>query len=1036
MTMTTTGIRPNGARSSGRALLAVLALALLAALQLGASAFAAPIRTSAFAETATAPTIVKQPVSKTVSEGKSVTFEANASGSPTPSEQWEVSSDGGASWSPIAGATTIKYTIASASSSENGHKFRATFKNVAGEATTTVATLTVNSPATVTRQPVSVTVEEGQNASFEASASGFPAPTVQWQSSTNGGSTWTNVSGATAATLTIVGASTALSGHQYRAVFTNSLAKATTEAATLTVQKAPAVTRQPASVTVDVGQSASFEASASGFPAPTAQWEVSTDGGASWSAIEGASATKYTIAAVSFSESGYELRATFTNAAGVVRTNAAILTVESPPVVTADPLSSTVMVGEPVVFEASASGSPAPTVQWEASTDGGTTWTALAGATSEMLTIAEAKLSESGSKFRATFTNAAGKATSNAATLTVATTKYSAVAWGQNTLRQLGDGSSEALSAVPVPVSGLTFVTAIAAGGQHSLALLANGTVMAWGSNQNGQLGDGSELTPSVPVAVSGLTGVQAIAAGARHSLALLANGTVMAWGGNEEGQLGTGNTIESQTPVAVKALTGVRAIAAGGNDSYALLSNGTVMAWGGNEDGELGDGSAKLISNVPVAVKSLSGVKAIAAGSDFALALLSGGTVDAWGSNQFGQLANSGVEEASHLPVAAGGLAGVGSIAAGAQHALALLGSGRVLAWGEDSDGQLGNGAFKLRQETPVEVSELAGVTAISAGGWDSAALLSSGTVMAWGLDNWGQLGHGATGSPSAVPVSVEGVRKVAAIAAGGAHMVAYGEPIPIVTGLSPNQGATAGGTSVTISGDNFEAESTVRFGTVAATNVTVNSSTSITATAPAGSGTVNVTVTTPSGTSPAIAADRFTYVPPPQIAKLAPKTGSAGGGTAVTITGVNFLGVTAVKFGTLTASSFTVNSSTSITAVTPPETSAAVQVSVTTAFGTTPATTSDVYKFAPLIASLTPNAGPTAGGVSVTVTGAGFAPGTTGTKFKFGSTAAKSASCASSTECTVLAPAHEAGTVEVKATVNKVASLKNPAGADFSYS
>jgi hypothetical protein len=106
-----------------------------------------------------------------------------------------------------------------------------------------------------------------------------------------------------------------------------------------------------------------------------------------------------------------------------------------------------------------------------------------------------------------------------------------------------------------------------------------------------------------------------------------------------------------------------------------------------------------------------------------------------------------------------------------------------------------------------------------------------------------------------------------------------------------------------------------------------------------------------------------------------------------------------------------------------------------VTTEVGTTAASSADIYKFAPLITALSPSSGSTAGGVSVTVTGVGFAPGTTATKFKFGTTTVKTANCASSTECVVLAPAHAAGTVEVKATVNKVISLKNPAGDDFAY-
>ena len=1029
------GFRPQGAGAGRRTLIAAMLTLVVGAL-FGGSAAAAPNRTGSFAETMAAPAIVKQPVSKTVSEGKPVTFEATASGKPTPTAQWEVSSNGGASWSPIAGAAATKYTSAAVSPSENGYQFRATFTNSVGVATTAVATLSVNAPPAVTTQPISETVQEGQNASFEAAASGQPAPNVLWQSSTNGGTTWSTISTATSTTLTIVGTTTALSGHEYRAVFTNSLGKATSEPATLTVQKAPAVSKQPASVTVAAGQSASFEATASGFPAPAVQWELSADGGGSWSAIAGATATRYTIASTEFAESGDQLRATFTNGAGTATSSAAILTVLSPPVVTRDPLSTTVKAGEPVVFEASASGTPAPTTQWEMSTNGGGAWSAVAGATSETVVIEEATLAENGVEYRARFTNSAGNATSNVATLTVATNKFNAVAWGQNTMRQLGNGSLSSLSPVPVPVSGLTFTTAIAAGGQHSLALLANGTVMAWGSNQFGQLGDGSEVTPAEPVQVTGLAGVKAVAAGASHSLALLSNGTVMAWGANESGQLGTGTVNEgSQVPVAVNGLSGVRAIAAGGNDSFALLSNGTVMSWGDNESDELGDGTTKLLSDVPIAVKRLTGVKAIAAGGDFALALLNGGTVQAWGSNQSGQLANSGAEEESNLPVPAGALASVASIAAGSNHALALLGTGTVMAWGADSSGQLGNGTFKLRQEAPTEVGGLSGVSAISAGGADSAALLSSGGVMAWGLDNWGQLGHGAAGSASAVPVSVEGVRKVAAISAGGLHMVAYGEPIPIVTGLSPSHGTTAGGTSVTISGEDFEVGSTVKFGTAEASSVTVVSPTSITATAPGGSGTVNVTVTTPAGSSPPVAADRFTYVPPPQLTKIAPKTGTTAGGTTVTITGANFVGVTAVRFGAVAAASFTVLSSTTISAVAPAEGAAAVQVSVTTESGTTPAASSDLYKFAPVISSLTPNSGPTAGGVSVTITGTGFAPGTTATKFKFGSTAAKSASCASSTECTMIAPAHEAATVEVKATVNKVTSLANPAGADFTY-
>jgi hypothetical protein len=149
-------------------------------------------------------------------------------------------------------------------------------------------------------------------------------------------------------------------------------------------------------------------------------------------------------------------------------------------------------------------------------------------------------------------------------------------------------------------------------------------------------------------------------------------------------------------------------------------------------------------------------------------------------------------------------------------------------------------------------------------------------------------------------------------------------------------------------ITGTNFTAEPSVRFGTNSATGVTVNSPTSITATAPAGTGTVDVTVTTPSGTSPTSEADRFTYEPP-TVTKVEPNRGSPAGGTAVTITGTGFTGATAVKFGATDAKTFTVNSDTSITAVSPKVKggSSTVDVTVTTPAATSPTSTADQFTF-----------------------------------------------------------------------------------------
>ena len=128
--------------------------------------------------------------------------------------------------------------------------------------------------------------------------------------------------------------------------------------------------------------------------------------------------------------------------------------------------------------------------------------------------------------------------------------------------------------------------------GQHTVALKSDGSVAAWGNNSVAQLGDGTTTNRSSPVSVSGLAGAAAIAAGMYHSLALKSDGTVVAWGNNLQGQLGDGTTTNRTSPVAVTGLTAVAAIAAAGYQSIALKSDGTVVAWGLNNEGQLGDGT------------------------------------------------------------------------------------------------------------------------------------------------------------------------------------------------------------------------------------------------------------------------------------------------------------------------------------------------------------------------------------------------------------------------------------------------------------
>ncbi|MFY1655212.1 RCC1 domain-containing protein [Solwaraspora sp. WMMB762] len=387
------------------------------------------------------------------------------------------------------------------------------------------------------------------------------------------------------------------------------------------------------------------------------------------------------------------------------------------------------------------------------------------------------------------------------------------VAWGSNYFGELGNGQFDwGTTPVPVQVCAvgqiapctqfLNGVIAIAAGQYYSLALLRDRTVVAWGDNSTGQLGNGTYTVRSTPVRVCAvaqvapcgqfLAGVRTLTAGIAHSLAQLTNGTAVAWGSNYYRQLGDSTAIDRTTPVPVCAveqgtpcnryLTGVRSLAAGGYHSLAVVDSALAVAWGRNDSGQLGDGTT-TDRRTPVRVcatgqvapcgQQLNAVRAVAGGISHSMALRGDGGLVSWGSNFAGKLGDgTTTDRLTPVRVCAAGqtapctqyLYGIRHIGAGGYHSMAQLSSGGVLTWGFNSLGQLGDGGYE-DQLTPVRVcavgqtapctQHLTLIRAVSAGSNHNLALQVDYTVIAWGYNFYGELGDGTT-ITRPVPVQV----------------------------------------------------------------------------------------------------------------------------------------------------------------------------------------------------------------------------------------------------------------------------------------
>jgi alpha-tubulin suppressor-like RCC1 family protein len=338
--------------------------------------------------------------------------------------------------------------------------------------------------------------------------------------------------------------------------------------------------------------------------------------------------------------------------------------------------------------------------------------------------------------------------------------------FGDNLDGQLGDGTAVNRS-LPVPVVGVSDATRIACGWAHTCVLRRAGGVACWGANDHGELGNGSKDPTQVPVDAAGLTDVAELAAGQGFTCARRNDGHVLCWGAGSWGRLGNGKEEDSATPVDVSDLADAQQIAAGRHHACALRKSGEVVCWGYGYNLQLGRGDDTSNGTTPAAVAGLTGVQAVAAGDAHTCALLQSGAVKCWGRGNDGELGQGqdGDAASSGAPVDVADLAKVTTLALGAQRSCALLDSGEVRCWGYNNYGTklLGVDSEERVASKPLAVKDLAGVTGLAAGGEHACALVDGTKVACWGGNGSGQRGSGDATWQAAPNTAIEDLAKAA---------------------------------------------------------------------------------------------------------------------------------------------------------------------------------------------------------------------------------------------------------------------------------
>ncbi|MBM6499365.1 fibronectin type III domain-containing protein [Flavobacterium macrobrachii] len=315
-------------------------------------------------------------------------------------------------------------------------------------------------------------------------------------------------------------------------------------------------------------------------------------------------------------------------------------------------------------------------------------------------------------------------------------------AWGNNENGQLGDGTTVSKN-VPTQIGTATDWAKISCGSNHAVAIKNNGTLWTWGVNLQGQLGDGTTTSKSVPTQVGTDTNWAEVVTKNRHNIARKTNGTLWAWGSNAFAQLGDGSTINRLIPTQIGTATNWQSIGTGTAHAMAIKTNGTLWTWGFNSNGQLGDGTI-ISKSSPVQIGSATDWKSVTGGAYHTVATKTNNSLWTWGRNNNGQLGLNDTTDRT-TPTQVGTATNWDKISSGEDHVLGSRTYGALFAWGYDVNGQIGNDEAATNMLTPTLLLNVNFWPDVQAGNIHSTAIDDTGKLYTWGSNIYGQLGNGS---------------------------------------------------------------------------------------------------------------------------------------------------------------------------------------------------------------------------------------------------------------------------------------------------